>query len=244
MARIASHGIAVIRCVSRRGVNEERFRDVAAFASTLAEEDRLLVTDVRDVAFQRPISEVLDETLKQSQIACASEGVDYCNSTWNMENLKSNFPDRINEISDFEIYCAGVIAGKGGVLSEFCRKIWETSIHANSFNGDQIAMNVVLRTEPFTKCTNFLDVNNTSICHYGSLAHHNTDLSVRVKNGTCVASDGNPVGIVHQYTRDRSTRHSVLRKHKVLLTFYTGKLGEAVGKRLGYVPGWTPYWKL
>lgn len=239
IARIRAEGIKVLRATSNRGVNEDRFRDVADFVKTLNPEDRIMMCDVRDVAFQVSIHKVLDGLLKDKPLACASEGMAYGSSEWNLNNVTSNFPQMVDEISPMEIYCAGAIAGRAGRFAAFCRAIWEQSIQAKSFNGDQIAMNLVMRTPEFAKDVNCLPADNTLICHHGSpgAAAH-----MKVEKKALVSLKGERVGVFHQYTRNPGVRRGTLILHGCLISFYGGKLITAIRRKLGMQPDWIPYW--
>jgi hypothetical protein len=239
LGRLRAEGIQIITARSGRGVNEDRFKDVADFAETLDPDDRILMCDVRDVAFQRSIHEVLDGLLEDKPLACASEGVTYGSSAWNLENVRSNFPDLMDIICPMEIFCAGVIAGRAGLFVEFCRAIWSQSIRATSFNGDQIAMNMVMRTSEFAGEMNFQPAHNAMICHYGNMAAA-THLSIS-RHGLLDAVNG-PIGVFHQYTRDSKVRFRTLLRHRCLISFYGGKLLSALRRKLGMQPDWIPYW--
>lgn len=239
LQRLRKEGIAVLRARSSRGVNEDRFKDVADFTATLDSQARILMCDVRDVAFQKSIHEILDDLLADKPLACASEGASYGDSAWNLENAKSNFPDLLDDICPMEIFCAGVIAGRAGRFSELCRAIWQQSIQAKSFNGDQIAMNMVMRTPEFAGDVNFLPSRNTLICHYGNMSACE-DLSIG-KSGIADRLHG-LIGVFHQYTRDSKIRLRTLMQHHCLLSFYGGKLMTALRRRLHLEPTWVPYW--
>ena len=239
LARLRAAGIKVITARSSRGVNEDRFKDVADFAETLQPHDRILMCDVRDVVFQRSIHAVLDELLEDKPLACASEGVTYGSSAWNLENVRSNFPDLMDIICPMEIFCAGVIAGRAGRFVEFCRAIWHQSIRARSFNGDQIAMNMVLRTSEFAGEMNLQPARNPMVCHYGNMA---ADQHLRFGRRGLLDDVNGLVGVFHQYTRDTKVRFLTLLRHRCLISFYGGKLLSALRRRLGMQPDWIPYW--
>lgn len=239
LARLGAAGITIINKRSGRGVNEDRFKDVADYAATLDHETRIMMCDVRDVAFQRSIHEVLDEMLAEKPLACASEGVSYGASAWNLENAKANFPELIETISPLEIFCAGVIAGRAGDFAELCRAIWRQSICAKSFNGDQVAMNLVMRTPEFSSQVHFIPAHNAQICHCGNMTS-NPRLAVTAE-GLCDDEFGK-IGVFHQYTRDSWVRLRTLMQHHCLLSFYGGKLMTALRRKLHMEPVWVPYW--
>jgi hypothetical protein len=239
LQRLGHEGIIITRARSGRGVNEDRFRDVPDFVDTLSPDDRILMCDVRDVAFQRSIHKVLDELLATKPLACASEGVTYGDSEWNMSNAKTNFPDQLAEISKMDIYCAGVIAGRAARFSAFCRTIWQQSIQAKSFNGDQIAMNMVMRTPEYVDDMNFVPAHNSQICHHGNMLSY-PRLTIG-SQGLCDNEHG-IIGVFHQYTRNSKIRHRTLLQHRCLLPFYGGKVMTLLRRKLGMEPTWTPYW--
>lgn len=237
--RIGKEGIIIINAKSRRGVNEDRFKDVAEFATTLDHETRLMMCDVRDVAFQRSIHDVLDEMLAGKPLACASEGVCYGESAWNLENVKTNFPEMIEQIAPLEIFCAGVIAGRAGEFAELCQAIWQQSIRAKSFNGDQIAMNLVMRMPAFAERVNFVPAHNAQVCHHGNMA---AAKRLHVGGHGLRDDEHGLIGVFHQYTRHSWIRLRTLIRHHCLLSFYGGKLMTALRRKLHMEPVWVPYW--
>lgn len=237
--RISRAGITIITARSGRGVNEDRFRDVPSFTASLQPDDRILMCDVRDVAFQRSIHEVLDELLAAKPLACASEGMTYGESAWNMSNAKTNFPDQLDAIGPMEIYCAGVIAGKASHFGDFCLAIWQQSIQAKSFNGDQIAMNMVMRTPEFESQIHFVPAHNAQICHHGNMLENPR---VTMTSQGLKDNQHGVIGVFHQYTRNPRIRRRTLAQHHCLLSFYGGKLMTLVRRKLGVEPTWTPYW--
>lgn len=239
LRRIGQEGITIINAKSRRGVNEDRFKDVAEFAASLDHETRILMCDVRDVAFQRSIHAVLDEMLAVKPLACASEGISYGESAWNLENVKANFPHLIESIAPLEIFCAGVIAGRAGEFTELCQAIWQQSIAARSFNGDQVAMNLVMRTAGFEKRVHFMSAQNASVCHHGN---RTADKRLHVTGGALHDAEFGLIGVFHQYTRLAWTRLRTLMRHHCLLSFYGGKLMTALRRKLHMEPVWVPYW--
>ncbi|MCB1277985.1 hypothetical protein [Prosthecobacter sp.] len=247
LKRIRKAGIAIVSAVSRRGVNEDRFRDVAAFAGTLAPTDRILMTDVRDVVVQLSIHQILDSLLAERPLACAGEGELYGDSPWNLENIKANFPDRVDEISRMEVFCAGVLAGQAKPFAAFAQAIWRQSIEALGFNGDQIAMNMVVRSDAFRDQTALFPAGNPHICHFGNLSGpdkvaRRTHLKLE-KGSLSDLHASRPVGVFHQYTRDKATRNATLMANGALRDFYLGKLITSLQQKVGLYPNWKPYWK-
>ncbi len=217
--------VEVRRAKMEISVNRGRFKDFEIILAELPPETLVIATDVRDVVFQSNPSQ-LDELLKPAEgldIAVSSEGWRYCDSEWNLSTLKKVFPSYETSMHNEEVYCSGVIVGTAAALRQMCARIWEISRTAPSFNGDQVAMNIILREPAFANRVNRLDVRDGRVFHAratwlrraqgGSVAGEPV---FSLLSGMASRADGSLVGVLHQYTESKWERLRVLMRYDSL----------------------------
>jgi len=242
-------GILIVKAKCDNDVNRDRRRDIAAFLEQCQPDDRIMVADVRDVAFAVNPSEVMDRALQNGRLFIASEGLRYKDNWWNARSLQTLFPHLAEALLDEEVYCAGVMGGYAAEMREFstaCFAICKTA--TGGFGGDQVATNHVIRQPEFRGKVALLSAADGLIAHYGS-THNATDAahanSVRFdwSERWVVNAAGAPFLVFHQYTRTFAVRSAVLLRFGCFADFMLGKAFGAVRQRLGLGPKWTPFWK-
>lgn len=249
LRKLEARGVFIIKAQSDNDVNRDRRRDIAAFLASCAPDDRVMVADVRDVAFATNPSEVMNRALKSKRLFIASEGLRYKDNWWNERSLRTLFPHLADELLDAEVYCAGVMGGHAADMREFsdaCFAICQTA--TGGFGGDQVATNHVIRQPEFRDRVVLLSACDALVAHYG--ATHNTTDRSHAKSARfdwrrrwVVNGAGFPFLIFHQYTRKFLVRASVLLRFGCLTEFMLGKLAGVVRERLGLAPKWRPFWK-
>lgn len=217
--------VEVRRAEMQISVNRGRFKDFEAILAEMAPETLVVATDVRDVVFQSNPSK-LAELLNPVQgldIAVSSEGWRYCDSEWNLRTLRKVFPSHETSMQAEEVYCSGVIVGTAAALRQMCARIWEISRTAPSFNGDQVAMNIILREPAFAGRVNRLDVRDGRVFHaratwlrrmQGDAAGGEPVFSLLT--GLARRADGSQVDVLHQYTESKWERLRVLMRYNSL----------------------------
>lgn len=247
--KLKAKDVVVIKARSDNDVNRDRRRDIAAFLTTCMPDDRVMVADVRDVAFAINPSEVMDRALTNKRLFIASEGLCYKDNWWNERSLRTLFPHLADELLDAEVYCAGVMGGYAADMREFseaCFAVCQTA--TGGFGGDQVATNHVIRQPEFRDRVALLSAHDALVAHYGST--HNTSnrkhaFSTRFdwRKRWIVNSAGIPFLIFHQYTRKLAVRSSVLLRFGCFSEFMLGKLLGVLREKLGLGPKWKPFWK-
>lgn len=184
--------------------------------SFLAEQNDIryaIVTDVRDVVFQKNPSDFLDTFGAEPEfgLIVSSEGIKYKDEIWSNENLLHSFPDVAFAMQEQIIYNAGVIAGKPAYLSDLALQIFLLSKHNPISNPDQTAMNILLSSQVWSKTTRFSSHEDAWTLQAGTTmdpakkAQYHTKLldgnmSVNA-NGRVVNSSRSEFFILHQYDR-------------------------------------------
>ena len=145
---------------SKGNVMVDRFFHISNFLNMLEKPmdvDRVIITDVRDVVFQDNPSTRLDEILiKGHELVLGSENLRYKDEPWGANNMKQSFSDFFYEkMADEEIFCAGVIAGMGDAVKDFCLNLWMICRGAapqipGGGGPDQAAMNIMIGMEHLT----------------------------------------------------------------------------------------------
>ncbi len=249
LRRMERAGIQIVKAKCDNDVNRDRRRDIAAFLEQCQPEDRIMVADVRDVAFAANPSEVLDLALKHKRLFIASEGLRYKDQWWNERSLRTLFPHLADSLLDQEVYCAGVMGGYAADMREFsttCFAVCKTA--TGGFGGDQVATNHVIRQPEFRDRVALLGPVDGLIAHYGSThkasdAAHAKQARFDWKKRWAVNAGGAPFLVFHQYTRGFAVRSAVLLRFGCFIDFMFGKLNGAIRNRLGLGPKWKPFWK-
>ncbi|MGV3660598.1 MAG: hypothetical protein ACO1TE_10455 [Prosthecobacter sp.] len=221
------HGVEIVEAKMEISVNRGRFKDFADILSSVDPATCVIATDVRDVVFQEDpsrLATLLDPAAKL-ELAVSSEGWRYRDSEWNLATLRKVFPAHETALLAEEVYCSGVIVGTAGAMKRLSARIWDISRVAPSFNGDQVAMNIVLREPDFISQTLFLDVQHGDIFHARATAlRHNAGQPTlgepffSMLRGIAFKADETPVSVLHQYTESKAERMRVLARYGCLLT--------------------------
>lgn len=218
-------GVDVRRAKMEISVNRGRFKDFEALLREVPPDAFVVTTDVRDVVFQTHPAEMLAllDPAAGKVLAVSSEGWNYRDSDWNLRTLKKVFPAHEANLTDEEVYCSGVIIGTAGAMADLSARIWELSREAPSFNGDQVALNIILREAAFAARFRRLDVTEGSIFHarptglrrsLGDKAPGQPVFSM--SSGEAFKANGQKVNVLHQYTENKWERLRVLMRYDSL----------------------------
>lgn len=247
--KLERKGVIIVKAQSDNDVNRDRRHDIAAFLASCAADDRIMVADVRDVAFAINPSAVMDRALKEKRLFIASEGLRYKDNWWNERSLRTLFPHLADALLNEEVYCAGVIGGYAADMREFSAACFEVCKTATGgFGGDQVATNHVIRQPEFRERVALLSADDALVAHYGA-THNATDPAYAKsthfdwRKRWVVNGAGFPFLVFHQYTRKISVRSSVLLRFGCFGEFMLGKLSAQLRNRLGLGPKWKPFWK-
>ena len=161
-------GFQVIRMPLKGSVFNQRFYD---FATVINDEFRyVVVTDVRDVYFQKNPIEWLEENLEEGDFVATSEGLQYKNESWNADNLMAGFPDMYKRLKEKCVYNVGVLAGEAQAVSDLCFAIGSMAKSASFGVADQSGFNILLDLEPYKSHTHFVNSEDGFACQAGTFA--------------------------------------------------------------------------
>jgi len=129
-------------------INFQRFRDVSTVLELLGiNQNSVCFTDMKDVFFKKSPSKINTNFYI---------GVDYFvpieKHEWNKNTIIEGFPELYTKVKKRYPLCAGVIIGRGTLLQEFFREVYEIGIKSNYRDlvnwcaVDQAAVNVLAHT--------------------------------------------------------------------------------------------------
>lgn len=170
--------------------------------------DYVIMTDVRDVIFQKNPIDFLKNHINQ-ELIISSEAITFGKEAWNAENLVRGFGPFLLELSkDWTVYNVGVLAGKPSAMKNLFLTLYNSTV-GRYIPSDQSAFNVMLR-EGLLK-GRFLHTGHDSnwACQCGTTldpekAHYRSVLTEPipvVKNGLVYNTNGELFHLVHQYDR-------------------------------------------
>jgi len=149
--------------------------------------DRILITDVRDVYFNRDPFYNINE----DDITATSEEIIYQNETWNREHLLYNLGQiGYDELKNTHVYNVGVFGGGYELIKDMCRDIYIMSVGKIRV-ADQTSFNYLLSTKYYCEMA------------HSDLSDHFT-VHLHVINAGLVEFDLKDISkyaIVHQYDR-------------------------------------------
>jgi len=129
------------------------------------EYDKVLITDVRDVYFNRDPFEYVPHNL----IIASSEVVKYENEDWNKRHLFVNLGGIGTDVLiDKEVYNVGVFGGCGHYVRNICRDIYLMSI-GKKLVADQTSFNYLIQTT-YKDDVMFTDLSNNFAVHLDVIA--------------------------------------------------------------------------
>lgn len=163
---------------SKGNVMVDRFFHIANFLNMLEKPmdiDRVIITDVRDVVFQKNPTNWLDTYfLPDYNVVVGSENLTYENEPWGKNNITKAFgPLFYDRKKTHPIFCAGVIAGRLNHIRDLCLNVWLVchgkNPHVDGGGGpDQAALNILLDMEAYNKSTAFTSPSNGWVLHAGT----------------------------------------------------------------------------
>lgn len=136
---------------SRNAPHVERFLFIWDYLKNNKDKYRyVVVTDTRDVIFQRNPIEFLSSHLLNKSLVCSSEGLLYKDEPWGNKNLLDTFGSIIyNELKDNLIYNVGTIAGFYEEVTDFILNIFVMSINRPIPIVDQAVFNFLISHYPY-----------------------------------------------------------------------------------------------
>jgi hypothetical protein len=154
---------------------------------TETEYDKVLITDVRDVYFNRnPFNDI-----PHNMIIASSEVVKYENEEWNKRHLFVNLGGiGIDVLMDKEVHNVGVFGGAAHYVKNICRDIYLMSV-GKRLVADQTSFNYLIQTS-YKDDVMFTDLNDNFAVHLDVIAKGFVPFDTNKINN---------YAIVHQYDR-------------------------------------------
>jgi len=128
----------------------ERFIFIWDYLRRNSEDYRyVVVTDTRDVIFQKDPTVFLEKKLLTKSIVCSSEGLAYKDEPWGSKNLLDTFgPLVYDEFKDRLIYNVGTIAGFADEVKDLLLQIFFQSVNRPIPIVDQAVFNFLINLLP------------------------------------------------------------------------------------------------
>ena len=140
----------------------KRFKDISDILKKYERDVKVLVTDCRDVYFNKNI-----ELFNPIDLYIGVDGnYPLKNHTWATREMLKAYPNEYENLKDKPHLCAGVIFGKNEKIISLCKDVFEytfeSEIKEKKSTVDQMALNVLLY-----KKYNYLMTNNNLVINLG-----------------------------------------------------------------------------
>jgi hypothetical protein len=188
----------------------ERFQLVARFLAGAAYE-YVVLTDVKDLVFQRDPAPLLLDLLGGHGLLVPSEGLRLRDEWWGSYMLKTDFgAQALRSIRNSESRNAGVIAGTSDQCRRLCQAIVELCTRDGMKGADQAAYNLLLNRAPWTSEARTVRHDVPWACQAGTVADPRQlplfrdkliDVQPQFDGSMVTTPAGEPYAIVHQYDR-------------------------------------------
>lgn len=216
----------------------ERFFYLWNYLNSLKDYDNVVVTDTRDVIFQKNPSSLFD--VFYDGIKCASEGLLYKDEPWGNKNFHDAFGPFFHDmIKDELIYNVGTISGSYEYVKDLLLMIFQMSINRPAKIVDQAVFNFLIHQEPYKS---FIDLHTNKDAYaiqlgttehavkagagdIGYIAKNNPteflkyqlmykdEQPIITENGYVLNKNGDMFYIVHQYDRVPELKEKILRRY-------------------------------
>lgn len=210
----------------------ERFIHLWHFLNSFSEKENIryvIMTDVKDVIFQRNPSEWLEKNLttdkfgNKKTINLGSESIQYANEPWGRNNMQKAFGTQIYDMmKNKTIVNAGTTAGEFNDYLDLCLNIF---LICNGMPGyveggggpDQAALNILANTTAFRDKINVSRSECGWAAQLGTTKNHSFDVleprPTMNENNEIVTSKGIPFTLVHQWDRIPVWKEKVMEKY-------------------------------
>lgn len=194
----------------------------------------VVVTDTRDVIFQKDPVEYLERSLMAHSYVASSEGLSYKDEPWGAKNLLDTFgPFVYDELKDRLIYNVGTIAGYYEEVKDLILQLFFQSVNRPIPVVDQAVYNFMINQLPFR--TEVLFTNNgagwavqlgttkyaveAGAGDLGAAGNMDKyleayqDVQPKIDEHRVVDAQNVPYYIVHQWDRVPSLREKVIKEY-------------------------------
>lgn len=180
------------------------------------EHEYVVITDSRDVIFQRDPIEYCRHTAPDKIVLCC-EGFPHSASPFNLcdqVEAQRNISDFDMPFTDWPVMNAGVVAGPAAAMKQLCFTMWSNCIRCHAKCTDQAVFNYLchyFREDSFS--FHVADPNKDPWCVTGEAIKENLmDIEVVYQNGDLMLNESSPYFIFHQWDRTKYDE-AILRKY-------------------------------
>lgn len=191
----------------------QRFLDIYTYLLNNKGYRYVIVTDVKDVYFQKnPVNFLERNLIGRKKIVAGSEGILYKDEDWGRDNLMKCYPHLYEINKDKKIYNAGTFAGEASYVRDLAFYVFHLSLVGLQFDPqpDQAAFNIILGLHPWKDVTEFASMNLGWCAQLGTTLDPKIkdkyksllkDYSPEIKNNKVYTQFGEEYYLVHQYDR-------------------------------------------
>lgn len=153
--RVAAYGASTdngfAALPSKLAPHVERFLYIWSFLNQNRDRYRFVViTDTRDVIFQRDPTLFLEKSLVTKSLVCSAEGMLYKDEPWGSRNLLETFgPFFYEHYKEWPIYNVGTIAGYAEEMEDFLNVLFQLSSTRPIPIVDQAVFNYLINMHPY-----------------------------------------------------------------------------------------------
>jgi hypothetical protein len=135
----------------------ERFFHIYRYLRNFKNKFRyVLMTDVRDVIFQKDPFHWIENNIEDKLLIASSESIQYENEPWGNQNLYQTYGPLFHDWhKDREIYNVGIVAGTSEMIEHLCSQIFLNSINRQIPIVDQAVYNMMLFQQPYISVTKY-----------------------------------------------------------------------------------------
>ena len=200
----------------------------------------LIVTDTRDVIFQKNPSEYIDQV--GGGIICASEGLLYKDEPWGSKNFLETFGPFFHEMHKEKlIYNVGTIGGDFELVRDLMLMIFQSSVNRPIPIVDQAVFNFLIDYAPFSFHTHKAENKDFWAAQLGTTIHavkagagdigasiaanpslliqyqmkYKDEQPIITEEGLVTNAEGEPFYIVHQYDRVFELKDKINKRYEV-----------------------------
>jgi hypothetical protein len=161
--------------------------------------NRCLITDSRDVIFQKDAFEITNE----AKLQFCAEGMKFKECNWNLNDqnhLQQNFRIRTREFSDEWVINGGVLFGNPEYIKYFCYSVWSSCNKIKGNPRDQSVIGNMLFDLQHDKDVFIHNPASSLFCLTGHYANSQSDF-YKFRNNKFLNTKNELFHIVHQYDR-------------------------------------------
>lgn len=200
---------------------------------------RIVLTDARDVMFQKNPFDHPYMLSNKHDIIASSENILLKNEWWSKKNVINTFGAfEYKKIKNYEAICAGVIAGKTEKVAELCLEIYQMSLQSRQLSydpgsidlqkhwsewssdpADQAAFNILLKNNKWRNVSKIANLDSAWNINFGVSNQQNVRNLLMptgsIEDGVVKNNELKSFFIVHQYDRIEWFKNMIAKKYEL-----------------------------